>query len=42
MNGGICGRRAFFGRFILRCFGIPSTARPSKAHGALVRWTPKG
>jgi len=42
MNGGICGRRAFFGRFILRCFGIPSTARPSRAHGALVRWTPKG
>lgn len=42
MNGGICGRRAFFGRFILRCFGIPSTARPSKAHGALVRWTPTG
>jgi hypothetical protein len=42
MNGGICGRRAFFGRFILRCFGIPSAARPSKAHGALVRWTPTG
>ncbi|MCE9524506.1 MAG: SUMF1/EgtB/PvdO family nonheme iron enzyme [Planctomycetales bacterium] len=42
MNGGICGRRAFFGRFILRCFGIPSAARPSRAHGALVRWTPKG
>jgi hypothetical protein len=29
MNGGICGRRAFFGRFILRAFGIPTTARPS-------------
>ena len=42
MNGGICGRRAFFGRFILRCFGIPSAARPSQAHGALVRWTPNG
>jgi len=39
MNGGICGRRAWFGRFILRCFGMPTTARPSKGHGALVRWT---
>ena len=31
--GGICGRRAFFGRFIARAFGIPSrrstqTTRP--------------
>lgn len=42
MNGGICGRRAFFGRFILRAFGIPTTARPSPGHGALVRWTPDG
>jgi len=29
MNGGVCGRRAFFGRFILRAFGVPTTARPS-------------
>ena len=42
MNGGVCGRRAFFGRFILRCFGIPTTARPSRAHAALAHWTPKG
>jgi formylglycine-generating enzyme required for sulfatase activity len=42
MNGGICGRRAFFGRFILRSFGIPTTARPQTGHGALVHWTPKG
>ena len=41
MNGGICGRRAFMGRFILRAFGIPTTARPSKGHGALCHWTPK-
>jgi formylglycine-generating enzyme required for sulfatase activity len=40
MNGGVCGRRAFFGRFILRAFGIPTTARPSPGHGALVHWTP--
>jgi len=42
MNGGVCGRRAFFGRFILRAFGIPTTARPQKDHAALAHWTPKG
>lgn len=41
-NGGICGRRAFIGRFILRAFGIPVTARPQNAHAALVHWTPDG
>jgi hypothetical protein len=41
-NGGICGRRAFFGRFILRSFGIPTVARPQVAHGALAHWTPNG
>ncbi len=42
MNGGVCGRRAFIGRFILRSFGIPTTARPSRGHAALAHWTPKG
>lgn len=42
MNGGVCGRRAFFGRYILRSFGIPTTARPQPGHAALVHWTPKG
>lgn len=42
MNGGVCGRRAFFGRFILRSFGIPTIARPSRGHAALGHWTPKG
>lgn len=42
MNGGVCGRRAFFGRFILRAFGIPTTARPQTGHAALVHWTPDG
>jgi len=42
MNGGVCGRRAFFGRFILRSFGIPTTARPQRGHAALAHWTPKG
>jgi hypothetical protein len=41
-NGGVCGRRAFFGRFILRAFGIPTTARPQTGHAALVHWTPDG
>jgi hypothetical protein len=42
MNGGVCGRRAFFGRFILRSFGVPTTARPSRGHAALAHWTPRG
>ena len=42
MNGGICGRRAFFARFICRSFGVPATARPSGGHGATARWTPQG
>ncbi|HSH93404.1 MAG TPA: hypothetical protein VK968_04610, partial [Roseimicrobium sp.] len=42
MNGGVCGRRAFFGRFILRAFGVPTTARPQPGHAALVHWTPDG
>ena len=41
-NGGVCGRRAFFGRFILRAFGIPTAARPQRGHAALARWTPDG
>ncbi len=42
MNGGVCGRRAFFGRFILRAHGVPTTARPSRGHAALAHWTPDG
>lgn len=41
-NGGVCGRRAFVGRFILRAFGVPTTARPQRGHAALVHWTPDG
>lgn len=41
-NGGVCGRRAFFGRFILRSFGIPTVARPQRGHAALAHWTPTG
>ena len=42
MNGGVCGRRAFFGRFILKTFGIPTWGVTQKAHAALSHWTPKG
>lgn len=42
MNGGVCGRRAFFGRFTLRAFGVPTTARASPGHAALAHWTPDG
>lgn len=41
-NGGICGRRAFFGRFMLQSFGIPTWGVTQKAHAALSHWTPKG
>jgi hypothetical protein len=41
-NGGICGRRAFFGRFILRAFGIPTAARKEPGHATLGHWHPEG
>jgi hypothetical protein len=41
-NGGICGRRAFFGRFILRAFGVPTTARKEPGHATLAHWHPDG
>ena len=41
-NGGICGRRAFFGRFIVRSFGLPAWGVTQHAHAALGRWTPAG
>ena len=41
-TGGVCGRRAFFGRFILRCFGIPTVARPQPGHATLAHWSPDG
>jgi len=39
-NGGICGRHAHFGRYILRAHGVPSTNRPQKGHAALVHYAP--
>jgi hypothetical protein len=42
MNGGICGRRAFFGRYIVKSFGLPTWGVAQHAHAALGRWTPSG
>jgi hypothetical protein len=41
-NGGICGRRAFMGRFLLRSFGVPVTGRPQPGHAALTHYTSEG
>ena len=40
--GGICGRRAFFGRFITRAFGIPARRSTQTGHAAMNMWTPNG
>ncbi len=39
-NGGICGRRGFFTRFILQSFGVPSTERVEPGHSAVTLWHP--
>ena len=41
-DGGVCGRRAFFGRFILQSFGIPTWGVTQHKHAAVGHWTPKG
>lgn len=41
-DGGVCGRRAFFGRFILQSFGIPVWGVTQHKHAAVSHWTPKG
>ena len=41
-DGGVCGRRAFFGRFIVQSFGIPVWGVTQHKHAALSHWTPKG
>ena len=40
--GGVCGRRAFFGRFITRAFGIPARRSTQTGHAAMNFWTPNG
>jgi hypothetical protein len=41
-GGGKCGPRAWFGRFALRCFGIPTWGVQQTGHAALSHWTPAG
>ena len=41
-NGGICGRRGFFCRFILQAFGVPSTERVEPGHSTVTLWHPSG
>jgi hypothetical protein len=41
-GGGKCGPRAWFGRFALRCFGIPTWGVQQRGHAALSHWTPAG
>jgi hypothetical protein len=41
-NGGICGRRGFFTRFILQAFGVPSTERVEPGHSTITLWHPDG
>ena len=40
--GGVCGRRAFFGRFIVRAHGMPAFGMTQRGHAALGKWTPDG
>lgn len=40
--GGVCGRRAFFGRFITRAFGVPARRSTQTGHAAMNMWTPDG
>ena len=40
--GGVCGRRAFFGRFITRAFGVPARRSTQTGHAAMNFWTPNG
>jgi len=41
-NGGVCGRRAFFARFLLCSFGNPTWGVTQHAHAAVGRWTKNG
>jgi hypothetical protein len=41
-GGGECGPRAWFGRFALRAFGIPTWGVRQPGHAALGHWTPNG
>ncbi len=40
--GGICGRRAHFGHYILKAFGVPVERRSQRGHASIARYTPSG
>ncbi|CAJ1934484.1 unnamed protein product [Cylindrotheca closterium] len=40
--GGVCGARAWFGRFIAKSFGMPTWGVRQPGHAAISRWTPTG
>eukprot|EP00980_Cylindrotheca_fusiformis_P017488 scaffold5490_cov125-Cylindrotheca_fusiformis.AAC.5 len=40
--GGVCGARAWFGRFIAKCHGMPTWGVRQPGHAAMSRWTPQG
>lgn len=40
--GGVCGARAWFGRFIAKSFGMPTWGVRQPGHAAISRWTPAG
>ena len=41
-NGGICGRRGFFTRFILQAFGVPAIERVEPGHSTVALWHSSG
>jgi hypothetical protein len=41
-NGGKCGPRAWYGRFICKAFGIPTWGVTQPGHAAMSRWTHSG
>lgn len=40
--GGVCGPRAWFGRFTRRAFGLPTWGVQQPGHAALTTWAPSG
>ncbi len=41
-TAGVCGRRAFFARFLCRTFGIPAFGVRQRGHAACGHWRPGG
>lgn len=40
--GGVCGPRAFFGRYTRKAFGVPTFGVTQPGHAAMSTWTPSG